>query len=58
MTFINGAYWFYPEESSANPALYAFSSSQGLQEKYNPLDQVDKIHGFSVRCVMVEEQAD
>ena len=50
--------WFYPEESSENPNLYAFSSSQGRNEKYNPMDQVDKIHGFSVRCVMVEEQAD
>ena len=54
----NSACWFYPEESSENPNLYAFSSSQGRNEKYNPMDQVDKIHGFSVRCVMVEEQAD
>ena len=57
--YLNDAtYWFYPEESSENPNLYAFSSSQGRNEKYNPMDQVDKIHGFSVRCVMVEEQAD
>lgn len=46
--------WFYPEESSDDPNLYAFSSSQGINEKYNPMDQVDKTHGFSVRCVMVE----
>ena len=53
--YLNDAtYWFYPEESSENPNLYAFSSSQGRNEKYNPMDQVDKIHGFSVRCVMVE----
>ena len=53
--YLNDAtYWFYPEESSENPNLYAFSSSQGRNEKYNPMDQVDKNHGFSVRCVMVE----
>ena len=50
----HSTYWFYPEESSDDPNLYAFSSSQGRNEKYNPMDQVDKIHGFSVRCVMVE----
>ena len=47
----HSTYWFYPEESSDDPNLYAFSSSQGRNEKYNPMDQVDKIHGFSVRCV-------
>lgn len=47
----HSTYWFYPEESSDDPNLYAFSSSQGINEKYNPMDQVDKTHGFSVRCV-------
>ena len=50
----HSTYWFYPEESSDDSNLYAFSSSQGINEKYNPMDQVDKTHGFSVRCVMVE----
>ena len=49
-----GTYWFYPVESAVGGDQFVHASSQYSTAKYNPDDEVYKIHGFSVRCVMVE----
>jgi uncharacterized protein (TIGR02145 family) len=45
-------YWYYPEEKAG--ALIVYASAQSTASKVNPKDGVNKTHGFSVRCVMVE----
>ena len=45
-------YWYYPEEKVG--ALIVYASAQSTASKVNPKDGVNKTHGFSVRCVMVE----
>ena len=49
-----GTYWYYPQESSVGGDLFVYASAQNDYSKGNPNDEVYKIHGFSVRCVMVE----
>ncbi|SMP48099.1 FISUMP domain-containing protein [Fibrobacter sp. UWB10] len=54
-TSLNSAtYWHYPEESSQYTNEGSFYSSQGTNSTKNPRLETMKIHGFSVRCVMVE----
>ncbi len=52
-----GTYWFYPEESSAEAkkAIASATSAPGDNFDYY---EVSKIHGFSVRCVKVENQTE
>ena len=50
-------YWFYPEEGSLDKPA-AKSGSQSNSSTGNALQSIYKTHGTSVRCVMVEEQAD
>lgn len=50
----DNTYWFYPVESSVGGDQFVHASSQYSTAKGNPDDEVYKIHGFSVRCVMVE----
>lgn len=49
-----GTYWYYPQESSVGGDLFVYASAQNNASKGNAKDEVYKIHGFSVRCVMVE----
>ncbi len=49
-----GTYWYYPQESSVGEDLFVYASAQNNASKGNAKDEVYKIHGFSVRCVMVE----
>jgi uncharacterized protein (TIGR02145 family) len=56
-TSLNSAtYWHYPEESSQYTNEGSFYSSQGTNSTKNPRLETMKTHGFSVRCVMVENQ--
>ena len=58
-TSLNSAtYWHYPEESSQYTNEGSFYSSQGTNSTKNPRLETMKTHGFSVRCVMVENQAE
>jgi uncharacterized protein (TIGR02145 family) len=49
-----GTYWHYPEEQSLNGAQMSKASWQDFYSTANPVTKTLKIHGFSVRCVMVE----
>jgi len=58
-TSLNSAtYWHYPEESSQYTNEGSFYSSQGTNSTKNPRLETMKTHGFSVRCVMAENQAE
>ena len=50
----DGTYWFYPVESAVGGDQFVHASFQYTTAKGNPDEEVYKIHGFSVRCVMVE----
>ena len=50
----DGTYWFYPVESAVGGDQFVHASFQYSTAKGNPDEEVYKIHGFSVRCVMVE----
>ncbi|SMP46935.1 FISUMP domain-containing protein [Fibrobacter sp. UWB10] len=50
----DNTYWFYPVESSVGGDQFVHASFQYSTAKGNPDEEVYKIHGFSVRCVMVE----
>ncbi len=58
LSLTEGTYWFYPEESDENPkkgvGSYTYDSATTVERKGFYL----KKHGFSVRCVMAETQAE
>ena len=58
LSLTEGTYWFYPEESDENPkkgvGSYTYDSATTVERKGSYL----KKHGFSVRCVTVENQAE
>ena len=49
-----GTYWHYPEENPNDYAKMSKASWQSNASKSNPVSNMYKTQGFSVRCVMVE----
>ena len=50
-----GTYWYYPEESPANPDERALSAATSYSSTSLNEYKVQKINGFSVRCTKLEE---
>ena len=51
-----GTYWFYPEESVKNADVATYSTNQNKYSSGASRNEVYKTHGFSVRCVKVEQK--
>uniref|UniRef100_UPI0025D808EB FISUMP domain-containing protein n=1 Tax=uncultured Fibrobacter sp. TaxID=261512 RepID=UPI0025D808EB len=51
-----GTYWFYPEESVKNADVATYSTNQSKYSSGFSRNEVYKTHGFSVRCVKVEQK--